>query len=98
MGQVHRDRFCAKSRSLSVVQRLGGAIEGVGENAQLLARAIGVFGVNGLIHSRNDHRRVPGVLARGKDGVFIPGAIGQTGGSNERRFRFPQGGVYPGGI
>ena len=52
-----------RARSLHLFQDACGAVEGLGENLQLLCGEARVFGVDGLIDAGNDDGGVAGVLA-----------------------------------
>ena len=58
----------------------------------------GVGGLDGLVDAGDDHGGVAGELARGVDGVLVPGAVGQAGGVEQGLFRGAQGVVECGGV
>lgn len=56
----------------------GCSIDGAGEDGHLGLGAWQVLRVDGLVDARNDDGSVSGVFAGCVDGVFEPGAIGET--------------------
>jgi hypothetical protein len=62
----------------------------VGKDVELRLGQCRVAVVDRLVYTGDDDGRVAGVFARSVDDVFVPGALGQTGGVQECTLGFAQ--------
>ena len=66
----------SEPRSAVLIQQLNGSVQGSRQRCDLLFGPAKIPPVNRLVHSRNHHRCVPGVLPGCVNGMVIPRTVG----------------------